>query len=103
MTVTALMKLEEISNIQTDLEWRSKSYDAGHPLCVCSGCGERILSSDDFEDPDCQEARDHFPIRLWRGENKAMEEATLHFTCFELLNAKGVMDLNEDPDLDEQL
>jgi hypothetical protein len=61
--------------------WFDDSPDAGHPLCVCSWCGERILAPDGAEDPEdvLYELDDaNPPVRIWKGN----QEARFHQACY---------------------
>lgn len=61
------------------------------PECCCSLCGEPIGAEEDDprwdEHPewcdDCDLCRDRVPLMLFRGEGKAMEQASFHGACFE--------------------
>lgn len=96
MTAEKLLKLDEIKTPR-DLVWRHESYDAGHPSCLCSACGELVKDSDEFEDEpgyefgQCEAEQNNFPIRCWDGEGEEMVEAVLHTECFQWLHSKGVL------------
>jgi hypothetical protein len=61
------------------------------PECCCSFCARPVGTpehdprwADHDEDcDDCELCRDRVPIILFRGEGKAMQQATFHIRCFE--------------------
>lgn len=77
----AYQRLQKIDNVDQDLTWYSKSYDAGDKDCKCSACSLPIKGPEEFDDPMSKEAEDHMPIRIWRGLEGAREEATMHQSC----------------------
>jgi hypothetical protein len=97
MTTEQILKLDNIQYPE-DMAWRSKSYDAGHPECLCSACGQPIKSSESFINHEQyfdsagnhleKQLRDNFPIRL---VDRRGQEAVLHTACFQFLHAKGVL------------
>lgn len=88
LNVAQILKLDELKNTDQDMVWRKESLETGDPKCLCSACGQLIKDVFEFDDPDGDQAGDHFPIRLWRGKGKSMEEAVLHTSCFMYLHHK---------------
>jgi hypothetical protein len=96
MTIEKVLKL---SNIQypEDLAWRIDSYDAGHPKCLCSACGQHVKSSESFLEQDNYfdaadnplevQLRANFPIRITRGRGKYLLEAVIHTECYQWLDS----------------
>lgn len=97
MTVEKVLKLDEFKGLIFN-KW---SYDAGHSLCICSGCGEKVeafekfAESEEYEDGAGntleEQITNNFPIRIYNGKGKDTKEAVLHTECLLYLKAKGLI------------
>lgn len=79
--LVAYRRLRAIEVPDRDMIWYKQSFDAGDPECKCSACRLPIRSAESFDNPEGEEAEDHVPMRMWRGPDTAMEEATMHRSC----------------------